>query len=479
MTTESPADTNRKVSVGTLTAMVVGSIVGSGVFVLPRRFGSETGVLGALIAWTIAGAGMLMLALVFKSLAVRKPDLNAGIFAYAKAGFGDYVGFNAAFGYWASAVAGTASYWVLTMSTLGAVFPALGQGETLLAIGLSSVGVWTFHFLVLRGVHSAAAINRIVTIAKMVPIAVFIVVGIIFFRAGVFVGNFWGGTDHSISAIFEQAKGTMLITVFVFLGIEGASVYSRYARRREDIGRATVLGFLSVLCVFMLVTIVSYGVLPQADLAAAPPPSMATVFESMVGNWGEIFIKVGVVISVLGAYLAWTLMGCEILYVPATTGDMPEFLRKVNAQGTPSAALAMVSLYVQGLLILLLFVANALDFILDLTAALAVIPYLLAAGYALKLTVRRETYDDGRSLRTDRTVAILAVVYTAFLVYAAGLNHLLLSCLLYAPAAVLYARARRERGLRIFSPPELALFGIIAAGAVIAVTMLITGEIRL
>jgi arginine:ornithine antiporter/lysine permease len=470
----------KKVSVGTLTAMVVGSIVGSGVFVLPRRFGAETGALGAMIAWAIAGSGMLMLALVFKSLAVRKPDLNAGIFAYAKAGFGDYVGFNAAFGYWASAVAGTVSYWVLTMSTLGAIFPALGRGETVLAIGLSSIGVWLFHFMVLRGVHAAAAINRVVTIAKMVPIAVFIVVGLVMFNGGVFTGNFWGGAEHSFSAVFEQAKGTMLITVFVFLGIEGASVYSRYARKRSDIGGATVLGFLSVLSVFMLVTLVSYGALPQAELADATPPSMATVFESLVGNWGEIFIKVGVVISVLGAYLAWTLMACEVLYVPATTGDMPEFLTKVNAKGTPSAALYMVTIYVQLMLILLLFVSNALDFILDLTAALAVIPYLLAAGYALKLTVRRETYDrDERSLRTDRIIATLACVYTAFLVYAAGPKHLLLSCLLYAPATLLYARARRERGLRVFAPPELALLGIILIGAAVAIELLATGAMRL
>lgn len=471
---------DKKVSVGTLTAMVVGSIVGSGVFVLPRRFATEAGAFGALIAWAIAGSGMFMLALVFRSLAVRKPDLNAGIFAYAKAGFGDYVGFNAAFGYWASAVAGTASYWVLAMSTLGAAFPALGQGETILAIGLSSIGVWIFHVLVLRGVHSAAAINRIVTIAKMVPIVVFIVVGVIFFKTGAFSDNFWGGGDHSFAAIFQQAKGTMLITVFVFLGIEGASVYSRYARKRSDIGKATVLGFLSVLSVFVLVTMVSYGAMPQAELAAATPPSTATVFESMVGNWGEIFIKVGVVISVLGAYLAWTLMACEVLYVPASTGDMPRFLTKVNAKGTPSSALLMVSLYVQGLLILLLFVANALDFILDLTAALAVIPYLLAASYALKLTIRRETYDgDGRALRTDRIVAVLAVCYTAFLVYAAGPRHLLLSCLLYAPAALLYAKARREQGLPLFTPPELALFGIILLGAVVAVELLITGTIQL
>ena len=90
---------DNKVSLPTLTAMVIGSMIGSGVFLLPRRFGVETGVAGALIAWTIAGAGMLMLAFVFQRLATRKPDLDAGIYAYARAGFGDYVGFNSAFGF--------------------------------------------------------------------------------------------------------------------------------------------------------------------------------------------------------------------------------------------------------------------------------------------------------------------------------------------------------------------------------------------
>lgn len=470
----------RKVSLGTLTAMVVGSIVGSGVFVLPRRFGAETGVLGALIAWTIAGAGMFTLAMVFKSLAVRQPLLNAGIYAYAKAGFGNYVGFNAAFGYWASAVAGTVSYWVLAMSTLSAIFPGLGRGETVLAIGVSSVGVWVFHLLVLRGVREAAGINRVVTVAKMVPIVVFVVVAAVFFEADVFAANFWGGTDHSFSAIFEQAKGTMLITVFVFLGIEGATVYSRYARKRSDIGRATVLGFLSVLTVFMLVTLVSYGVLPQAQLADAAPPSMATVMESIVGPWGAVFIKAGVILSVLGAYLAWTLMSSEVLYVPATLGDMPRFLARLNSRGTPVAALTMVSLYVQLLLIVLIFVAEALDFILDLTAALAVIPYLLAAGYALKLTLTRETYtgeDDQR--RRDMLIAALAIVYTAFLVYAAGPKHLLLASLLYAPASILYVIARRERGLRVFTPVEAALCGLIVVVAVVAAGLIATGSLRL
>jgi arginine:ornithine antiporter/lysine permease len=122
---ESTVTAPSKMTLPTLTAMVVGSMVGAGVFSLPTRFATATGVAGAIIAWIVAGTGMLMLAFVFQTLAIRKPELDSGIFAYAKAGFGDYIGFNSAFGYWASACTGNVFYWVFIMSTIGAAFPAL------------------------------------------------------------------------------------------------------------------------------------------------------------------------------------------------------------------------------------------------------------------------------------------------------------------------------------------------------------------
>lgn len=455
-------------------------MIGAGVFLLPRRFGAETGVLGAVIAWTVAGTGMLMLAFVFQRLATRKPNLDAGIFAYAKAGFGDYVGFNSAIGYWASACAGNTSYWVLITATLSALVPAFGAGDTVLAVVVSAVGVWLFVYLVLRGVKDAAVINYIVTIAKVIPILTFIVITAIAFEADIFADNLWGGADgYSFTAIWDQATGTMLITVFVFLGIEGASVYSRMARRREDVGRATVIGFLSVLSVFALVTLVSYGVMPQSELAGVPAPSMAAVLESVVGHWGSIFIRVGVIVSVLGAYLAWTLMAAEVLYIPAKTDDMPRFLARTNGNGAPVAALVMAAGLISLLLVALLFAADALDFMLDLTAALSLIPYLLAAVYALKLTITRETYGDGRALVGDMVIAGTATAYTLFLVYAAGMDKLLLSCILYAPAAALYVKARRERGLQVFRPFEAVLFGVIVVGAVIGVVSLASGAISI
>jgi hypothetical protein len=256
----------QKLTFWTMTAMVVGSMVGAGVFSLPRRFAQETGINGALVAWVIAGTGMLMLAFVFQTLAVRKPELDAGVYAYAKAGFGDYLGFFSAFGYWASACVGNVTYWVLIMSTLGAIAPALGEGDTLLAAALSTVGAWVFYLLIRRGVKDAAILNRIVTVAKVIPILVFVLLALFALDPQVFADKLRGGDYGSL---FDQVRGTMLVTVFVFLGVEGASVYSRHAERREDVGRATVLGFLAVFAVFASVTrVVRNPAVPRARRAA-------------------------------------------------------------------------------------------------------------------------------------------------------------------------------------------------------------------
>ncbi|MFB4268384.1 basic amino acid/polyamine antiporter [Nonomuraea sp. GTA35] len=466
----------RTMSLPVLTAMVVGSMVGAGVFSLPRNFAQATGIFGAVVAWLIAGVGMLMLAFVFQLLAVRKPHLDAGVYAYAKAGFGEYPGFFSAFGYWASACVGNVSYWVLIKSTLGAVVPAFGEGATIAAVAVSVIGVWAFHFLILRGVREAATINQIVTVAKLLPILLFVVIVAVALRGDVFGANLWGGSERTAGALFDQVRATMLTTVFVFLGVEGASVYSRYARRRTDVGRATVLGFLAVLALFASVTILSYGALSKGEMAGLRQPSMAGVLESVVGTWGAALIGVGLIVSVLGAYLAWTLMAAEVLFVAAKDHDMPAFLARENRQDVPVAALVMTSALITAVLAVTLFSDDAFTFTLELTSALSLIPYLLAAGYALRLALTGETYDTAPHARgKDLTVAALATFYTAFLIVAAGLKFLLLSCVIYAPGTILFILTRRERGRRVFAPAELLLLAVVVIGAVVAIAGLIAG----
>ncbi|WP_370670649.1 basic amino acid/polyamine antiporter [Microbacterium oleivorans] len=468
----SPASTagGTRVSMFTLSTFVVGSMIGAGVFSLPATFAESTGVAGALISWAIAGSGMLMLALVFHRLAIRRPDLDAGIFSYAKAGFGNYVGFFAAFGYWASACVGNVFYWVFITSTLGSIFPALGEGDTVLAVVVSSVGVWLFFLLIRRGVRQAAALNRIVTVAKVLPIVVFVVLCLTVFDPAVFAAN-WGGDDTT--GLGEQIRATMLVTVFVFIGIEGASVNSRHARKRSDVGRATVLGFLSVLAVFASVTIVSYGILPREQLATLRQPSMGGVLEQAVGGWGAVFVGAALIVAVLGAYLAWTLMAAEVLLSAARAGDLPAFLRRTNRNDTPIGALTMSSVLAQVMLFVVLFAQNAFDAALELTSALALIPFFLSAAYAVKLALQ-----DGNSRRTrDLVIAAAATLYTAYLLWAAGLTYLLLCLVIIVPGTILFAIGRREQRARVFTPAEAVLFAVAAAGAIVAVVLIAVGAI--
>ena len=471
---------HQQFSLLTLTAMVVGSMVGAGIFSLPRTFGQATGPFGAMIAWSIAGGGMLMLALTFQSLAQRRPDLDSGIFAYAKAGFGDYLGFVSALGYWTVCCLGNVSYFVLVKSTLGAILPALGEGNTPLAVLISSCILWTVHFLILRGVREAAGVNTIVTIAKLIPILIFVVLVAVAFDRDLFSASFWGGTDTSVGGVFDQVRATMLVTVFVFIGVEGASVYSRYARKRSDVGRATLLGFLGVLALMVLVTLLSYGVLPRGELAALRQPSMAGVLRAAVGDWGAVFVSVGLIVSVAGAYLAWSLLAAEVLFSAARNNDMPQVLSRENRHGTPAAALLMTNLFVQTCLVLTLFAEDAFFLVLKMTGTMALIPYFLVSAYALKLAWTGHTYEQAASSRRNDLVrASLAVVYTAFLVYAGGLKYVLLSTLIYAPGTALYAWARRERGERAFRPFEWALFGLAVAGCIVGIYGLARGHISI
>jgi arginine:ornithine antiporter/lysine permease len=471
---------DQKFSRTTLTAMVIGSMVGAGIFSLPARFATATGPFGAIVAWLIAGGGMLMLAFVFQTLAVRKPDLDAGIFAYAQEGFGNFLGFAAAFGFWAGTCLGNTTYFVLIKSTLGAFFPIFGEGNTPAAIIVSSIILWAVHFLVLRGVQGAAVINKIVTVAKIIPIFVFIAIMAFAFKFDLFSASFWGGGDYSGADIFNQVRSTMLVTVFVFIGIEGASVYSRYAKRREDVGWATVMGFIGVLCLLVLVTLLPFGALTRPELAGLRQPSMAGALAAVVGPWGLTFVSAGLIVSVLGAYLAWSLLAAEVLFAAAKYGLVPKKLSQENKHKVPAMALWITNILVQIFLILTMFARYAFDLALEMTSAMTLIPYVLVAAYALKLALTKETYTAGsRDLRLDMTWAVIATFYTLFMLWAGGLKHLMLSCILFVPGALLFYIARREQGAPIFTSAEKVIFAVVAIGAIAGIYALVSGQIAI
>ncbi|MGY2137006.1 arginine-ornithine antiporter [Pseudomonas reactans] len=469
-----------KLRLGALVALVVGSMIGGGIFSLPQNMAASADVGAVLIGWVITAIGMLTLAFVFQTLANRKPDLDGGVYAYAKAGFGDYMGFSSAWGYWISAWLGNVGYFVLLFSTLGYFFPVFGEGNTPAAVIGASVLLWAVHFLVLRGIKEAAFINLVTTVAKVVPLVLFVLIALFAFKLEIFTADIWGVKNPDLGSVMNQVRNMMLVTVWVFIGIEGASIFSSRAEKRSDVGKATVIGFITVLLFLMLVNVLSLGIMTQPELAKLQNPSMAAVLEHVVGHWGAVLISVGLIISLLGALLSWVLLCAEIMFAAAKDHTMPEFLRKENANHVPVNALWLTNAMVQLFLVITLFSASTYLSLIYLATSMILVPYLWSAAYALLLAVRGETYENAlKERKKDLFIGAIALIYAIWLLYAGGTKYLLLSALLYAPGAILFAKAKRELGKPIFTNVEKLIFAAVVIGALVAAYGLYDGFLTL
>ncbi|MCF1249018.1 arginine-ornithine antiporter [Pseudomonas putida] len=474
------SDPSGKLKLGALVALVVGSMIGGGIFSLPQNMAASAGVGAVLIGWGITAVGMLTLAFVFQTLANRKPDLDGGVYAYAKAGFGDYMGFSSAWGYWISAWLGNVGYFVLLFSTLGYFFPIFGEGNTPAAIIGASILLWAVHFLVLRGIKEAAFINLVTTVAKVVPLVLFALICLFAFRLDIFTADIWAVGTPELGSVMNQVRNMMLVTVWVFIGIEGASIFSARAEKRTDVGKATVIGFVTVLLFLVLVNVLSLGIMTQPELAKLQNPSMAAVLEHVVGHWGAVLISVGLVISLLGALLSWVLLCAEIMFAAAKDHTMPEFLRRENAKQVPANALWLTNAMVQIFLVITLFSSSTYLSLIYLATSMILVPYLWSAAYAFLLALRSETYEQALAERKkDLIIGGIALLYAIWLLYAGGVKYLLLSALLYAPGAILFAKAKREVGKPVFTNVEKLIFAAVVIGALVAAFGLYDGFLTL
>ncbi|GAB76683.1 arginine:ornithine antiporter, APA family [Austwickia chelonae] len=485
-----PTGTDNRLRLGALIALVVGSMIGGGIFAMPRQMAQSASPIPLLIGWTITGVGMLTLAFVFQNLASRKPDVDGGVYGYARAGFGSYIGFNSAWGYWISAWLGNVGYLVFLFTALGELIPLFGGENKVPAVIGASVVLWATTWLCIRGVQEAAFVNTVVTIAKVVPLLMFIVIGAVAFKSGIFTADIWGtntsvpsGPDNEIAPLgsaLEQVKGMMLVTVWVFIGIEGASVFSARASKRSDVGKATVIGFLGVLALLVLVNVISYGLMAQAQLAGVKDPALGQLLVSVVGPWGGTLIALGLAISLLGALLSWTLLCAEILALPAQDKVMPQVLGKLNPKGAPAGALLITAVCEQIFLIWSTTNKDAYDALILLASSLILIPYLLSTAYQLKLAMSGETYEQEQSARVKAMViGGISTIYAVWLLYAAGPKYLLLSALFYVIGAAVYIPSRRAAGEKPFTGGEIVLFIAIAIAAVAGAVSLANGAITL
>ncbi|ABY69655.1 basic amino acid/polyamine antiporter [Actinobacillus pleuropneumoniae] len=456
-----------KIGLFSLTALVLSSMIGSGIFSLPQNMAEVAGAEALLSGWLITGIGIIFLGLSFFFLSRIKPELEGGVYTYAREGFGDLVGGLSAWGYWLCTAIGSVGYLVVAFEGLGAFVDSenhtiFGQGNTLAAILGASVIVWAVHYLIARGIREAAYVNLIATIVKTLPLFLFIGLAVWFFSPEQFVQDFSGvklGTTQ-----LEQVKGTMLITLWVFVGVEGASVLSAHAKKKSDVGLATILGILITLVLYVAITVLSLGILPREVIAEMPNPSMAGLMEQMIGTSGKIIITFCLIVSVLASYMSWTMFSSEIPYQAAKTKVFPKVLNRTNINGTPIAGLWLTNITIQISLLLVLFTGKGYSMLIQLSTTMILVPYFLVGAYLFKVAMKQN------EAWYIKLTGAMASVYGLWIVYAAGLDYLLLSVVLYVPGLALFFYSRKQSGenlnLTRFEKSLLAVISVLFIGAV-------------
>ena len=468
-----------------LVTTVITLIVGGGVFTLAgdQAAGGASGA-AVLTAWGISAVGVLCLVMTFFALSRVKPKLKGGIYSYANAGFGDFLGFNSAWGYWISALLCTVSFSALLFGALSYFFPIFGGGTNLPSIIGASILIWFYVFLVSRGIKEATGVNAVITISKFVPIFVAIT-AIVFlqkFDPAIFMENFTTGAVPGMP-FFDQVSSTMMVTIWVFVGIEGAVAISGRAKKERDVGKATIIAFVCVLSIYLMVSVLSMGVMPMSELAQLENPALAGVMEHAVGQWGAILINGGVVLSLVGAMLGYTVLSSESPYEAAEQGVFIKAFAKTNKKGAPIVTLVVTNIIVEVFYVIMLFSDSTYQFFYTLSAGMILLPYLLSAAYFAKITFTEPGAFEGKlggSIVLWRIFGIFGVLYSFFLAWASGAVGLTLMSLLYAPGILMYIKGKKERGEPYLkSTVDRVVVAIILLAAVISIVLLVTGQVVL
>ena len=254
----------------------------------------------------------------------------------------------------------------------------------------------------------------------------------------------------------------MLVTVWVFIGIEGAVVFSGRAKNKKDVGTATVIGLISVLLIYFLLTVLAQGIVIQNHISKLEAPSMAQILAYIVGDWGATFVNIGLIISVLGAWLGWTLLAGELPFIVAKDGLFPKWFAKENKNGAPMNALFITNVLVQIFLISMLFTKSAYHFAFSLAASAILYPYMFSAFYQVKYTIEYKL----TATPKQWIIGILASIYAIWLVYASGIDYLLLTMLLYIPGIIVYVVVQKNNQKRL-TQFDYIFFGLIVILALI------------
>lgn len=405
--------TRRRLGLWMATALVVGNMIGSGVFLLPSSL-AEYGPI-SLVAWVFTAAGAILLALVFARLSRAYPK-TGGPYAYARRAFGDFVGFQTAWGYWIAVWAGNAAIAVAFVGYLAHFWPELGD-DKVLAAAAGLAAIWVLTAVNAYGIRQGGAVQVVTTVIKLVPLLLIAVGGLFFIKSGNF-GEFNAGGGSAFSAVTAAAA----LTLWSFIGLESATVPAEDVENPErNIPRATVAGTAVTALIYILGTVAVLGLVPAAALATSTAP-FADAADAAFGGWAADLVAVGAAISAFGALNGWILLQGQIPFAAARDGLFPRVFARTGRGGTPIVGLVVSSVLVTGLM-LMNYNASLVDqftFIILLATLTTVIPYAYASLAELVLLATDRAAFSGGRLARDAVIATLAFGYTVWAIAGAG-----------------------------------------------------------
>jgi basic amino acid/polyamine antiporter, APA family len=401
-----------KIGLVTSTSLVVGNMIASGVFLLPASLAAFGGI--GLLGWVGSSVGAIALALLFSRLSKLIPNALGGPYAYSRAGLGDFAAYLVAWGYWISIWCTNAAIAVAFVSYLTVFFEVL-KTNSLLALGAGLSSIWLLTWVNTMGVKEVGWVQKITTVLKITPLVLVTVMGLFYLD----FDNFLPFNVSSVSN-FSAITATATLTLFAFLGLESATIPAGNIHEPEKtIPRATMIGTLITIFIYVLSSTVVMGMIPAAELKNSNAP-FADAAAIIWGDQARYWVAAGAIVSTLGALNGWILLQGQMPMAAARDRLFPEIFKKENRKGVPALGIVIGSILISALM-LMNFTSGLNDtftFMVLMTTLAVIIPYLFsAASYGIMIL---QTKFWRRNLISELIIASLAFLFSLWAAVGSG-----------------------------------------------------------
>lgn len=399
----------KKIGLITTTSLVVGNMIGAGIFILPASLSTYGSI--SLLGWVFTASGAFILAKIFSNFSTIIVNKSGGPYVYSKEGFGDFIGFLVAWGYWISIWISNAAIAIAIIGALSFFFPIL-ETNSLLAVSVGLSMIWFFTWINSKGIRTSGKIQVITTVLKILPLLFVIIFGLFVFSSHNFPKlNLTGEND------FTAFSSVAALTLYAFLGLESASIPVENIKNPSKIvPKATMLGTMISTCIYILGTVVLFGVLPVETLQNSPAP-FAEAGQIIGGKYTGYFIALGAAISGMGALNGWILLLAQIPMAAAKDKIFPKVFKKNNKKGAPVLGLIIGSL-LSSIVMLMNFsesLVTQFTFVVNLTVLACLVPYLFVSAAYIIVIIQKHTHTN-RILKTI-ILGFLGFVYSLWAIY--------------------------------------------------------------